>query len=142
VPEAMQALSYPVFTHPRNAGRKDLGCPFGCREAHRRQNAIRRSTEYYQSPEGKEKKKHLNAARSEQNRLTEPSLDEKGNDDGVCKIDDAMVSHIQLVASLVEGRWVGLAEIFTMLERVLRQHSIDSVVKLPYGALCHQKNPP
>jgi hypothetical protein len=23
------------LTHPRNAGRRDLGCPFGCRETHR-----------------------------------------------------------------------------------------------------------
>jgi hypothetical protein len=52
------------------------------------------------------------------------------------------VGHIQLVTSLIEDRWIGLSEIFTMLERVLRQHSIDSVVKLPYGALCHQKYPP
>ena len=24
------------LTHPRNAGRTDLGCPFGCRQAHRK----------------------------------------------------------------------------------------------------------
>ena len=57
----------------------------------------------------------------------------------MCKIDDATVGHIQLVACLVEGRWVGLAEIYAMLERILRQHSIDCCVKLPYGALYHQK---
>jgi len=60
----------------------------------------------------------------------------------VCKIDDATVGHIQLVVCLVEGRWVGLAEIDAMLERILRQHSIDCFAKLPYGALCHQKKPP
>jgi len=127
------------FTHPRNAGRTDLGCPFGCREAHRRQNAIRRSIEYYQSPEGKEKKKHLNAARSRANRLSEPGPEEK--EDG-CAFDGAMVGHIQLVCSLIEGRWVGLSEIFAMLDKMLRQHSIDCCVKLPYAGLCHQNNPP
>lgn len=127
------------FTHPRNARRKDLGCPFGCREAHRRHNAKRRSVEYYQSPEGKEKKKRLNAARSRQNRLSEPSPEEK--EDGYT-LDGAMVGHIQLVCSLIEGRWVALAEIYAMLERILRQHSIDCCAKLPYGALCHQKKPP
>jgi hypothetical protein len=35
-----------------------------------------------------------------------------------------------------------LAEIDAMLERILRQHSIDCCSKLPYGAFCHQKNPP
>ena len=130
------------FTHPRNAGRIDLGCPFGCRDAHRRQNAIRRSIEYYQSPEGKEKKKHLNAARSRQNHLTEPGVEEKGNDDGGCALDGATLGHIQLVTSLIEGRWIGLSEIVAMLDKILRQHSIDSAVKLPYGGLCRRKNPP
>jgi hypothetical protein len=78
----------------------------------------------------------LNAARGEKNRLLVPSLEEKDCDDG------ATVGHIQLVTSLVEGRWVGLSEIFTMLDKILRQHSIDMAVKLPYGGLCRQKNPP
>ena len=60
----------------------------------------------------------------------------------MCEVDDAMVDHIQLVTSLIEGRWVGLAEIFAMLDKILRQHSIDCFVKLPYGGLCRQKNPP
>jgi hypothetical protein len=130
------------FTHPRNAGRSDLGCPFGCRKAHRRKNAIDRSTEYYRTKEGKEKKKHFNAARSQQNRLSEPSRDKNENDDRGTEVDGATVLHIQLVTSLVEGRWVGMAEIFAMLDKILRQHSIDSVVKLPYAGLCHQENPP
>jgi hypothetical protein len=84
----------------------------------------------------------LNAARSRQNRLSEPGLEEKGNDDGGCGVDGAAVGHIQLVTSLIEGRWVGLSEIFAMLDKILRQHSIDSAVKLPYEALCRRKNPP
>jgi hypothetical protein len=84
----------------------------------------------------------LNAARSKQNRLSGPSLDEKGNDDGRCKIDGATVGHIRMVTSLIEGRLVGLAEIFAMVNKILRQPSIDTAVKLPYAALCHQKNPP
>jgi len=82
----------------------------------------------------------LNAARSRQNRLPESNRDE--NDDCGSKIDDEIVCHIQVVTSLVEGRFVGLAEIAAMLDKVLRQHSIDSWGKLPYAALCHQKNPP
>jgi hypothetical protein len=127
------------FTHPRNAGRSDLGCPFGCRKAHRRKNSNERSTEYYRTKEGKEKKKHLNAARSRQNRLSEPGPEEK--EDG-CAVDGTMVGHIQLVCSLIEDRWVGLSEIFAMLDKILRQHSIDSAVKLAYAELCHRENPP
>ena len=43
------------LTHPRNARRRDLACPFGCRRVHRRQGSNRRSRAYYRSPEGKEK---------------------------------------------------------------------------------------
>jgi hypothetical protein len=128
------------FTHPRNAGRSDLGCPFGCRQAHRRENAIKRSTEYYRTKEGKEKKKNLNAGRSQTK--PESSQDEKGNDDFGSLFDTATVRHIQLVTSLIEGRLVGVAEVFAMLDKILRQHSIDSAVKLAYAGLCHQKNPP
>ena len=122
------------FTHARNAGRSDLGCPFGCRDAHRRQNAIARSSEYYRAREGKIKKKHLNAARSEQNRLSEPSYDKNDNDDFGSEVVGATVRHIQQVTSLIEERLVGLAEIAAMLDKILRQHSIDSAVKLPYAA--------
>ena len=123
------------FTHPRNAGRSDLGCPFGCRQAHRRRNSIRRSSEYYRTEEGRQKKRYLNARRSHQGRLA--GLEE----DHVSKID-ATVRHIQVVTSLIEGRDVGLAEITAMLERVLRQHSIDTAGKMPYAAVHHQKDPP
>ena len=51
------------LTHPRNAGRLNLRCPFGCREFHRRQSSNRRGTAYRQTPEGQEKKRILNARR-------------------------------------------------------------------------------
>ena len=106
------------FTHPRNAGRNDLGCPFGCRQTHRRKNAIQRSTEYYQTKEGKIKKKDLNSRRGQQNRLPESSRDENGNDDSGSEIDNATVCHIKVVTSLIEGRDVGLAEITAMLHKI------------------------
>ena len=84
----------------------------------------------------------MNAGRCQQNRLPESRLDENGNDDCGFKIDDATVCHIWMVTTLIEGRGVGLAEITAMLDKILRQHSIDSAVKLPYAALCNQKVPP
>jgi len=130
------------FTHPRNAGRNDLGCPFGCRQTHRRISSIHRSTEYYRSKEGKQKKKYLNDGRSQQNRLPESRLDENGNDGDGSKFDAATVNYIQMVTSLIEGCFVGLAQIRAMLDNVLRQHSIVIGRKLFYDALCHQKTPP
>ena len=52
------------LTHPCNVKHCDkLRCPFGCREAHRRQEAIRRSTAYYRDEEGKKRKKNINQRR-------------------------------------------------------------------------------
>jgi hypothetical protein len=51
------------LTHPRNARRVDLRCPFGCQGHHRRQCSSQRSTAYYQTACGKAKKKRLNARR-------------------------------------------------------------------------------
>ena len=52
------------LTHPRNAGRENLRCPFGCRAHHRRQRARQRSAAYYGTVEGRRKKKRLNGRRS------------------------------------------------------------------------------
>ena len=51
------------FTHPRNAGRRDLRCPFGCRPHHRRQRGNARSRRHYQTVEGRRNKKRLNGQR-------------------------------------------------------------------------------
>ena len=53
-----------VPTHPRTPGRRELRCPFGCRQHHRRQGSSQRSTAYYQTVAGKWKKKRLNARRN------------------------------------------------------------------------------
>jgi len=51
------------LTHRRNARRKDLGCPFGCREHRRRQSARQRSRAYYRTESGRAKKEHHNLRR-------------------------------------------------------------------------------
>jgi hypothetical protein len=84
----------------------------------------------------------LNDGRSQQNRLAQSRLDENGNDGGGSKFDAATVNHIQMVTSLIEGRFVGLAQIRAMLDNILRQHSIVIGGKLFYDALCDQKTPP
>ena len=51
------------LTVVKNLKRKDLRCPFGCREAHKRNQSKTRSTQYYQTPEGKIKREQLNKRR-------------------------------------------------------------------------------
>ena len=53
------------LTHPRNANRRNLRCPFGCREHHRRQQANERSKKHYRTDSGRKNKKLLNGKRSE-----------------------------------------------------------------------------
>jgi hypothetical protein len=53
------------LTHPRNAGRENLRCPFGCRQHHRRERANERSRRHSQSDSAKRKKKRLNGKRSQ-----------------------------------------------------------------------------
>jgi hypothetical protein len=44
------------LTDPRNAGREDLGCPFGCAALHRSERSDERSIRYNASPVGKAKR--------------------------------------------------------------------------------------
>jgi hypothetical protein len=54
------------IAHPRNVGREDLGCPFGCAGLHRRRGSDERSTAYNRSPMGKLKR----AKHEEERRLS------------------------------------------------------------------------
>jgi hypothetical protein len=108
------------LTHPRNAGRQDLRCPFGCREAHRKHQSNRRSTEYYRDEHGKEKKRAQNARRRKTPARPPPPPSP------VTELPPAwprpMLPYLQMVTSLLEGRPVSLAEVVGMLRRALRQH--------------------
>ncbi len=84
----------------------------------------------------------MNAGRSRQSSLPESSRDENGNDDCGSRIGDVPVCHIQMVTSLIEGRDVGLAEITVMLDKILRQHSIDIDRKFAYAVPRYHKVPP
>jgi hypothetical protein len=107
---------------PRNAGRRDLGCPFGCAEAHRRRRASQRSTAYYQDQTGKEKKREQNAKR--RSASTPAALPAHPPVAAPLPWPRPIVEYVRLVSSLIEGRAVSLAEVVEMLKAVLRQHSM------------------
>jgi hypothetical protein len=108
------------LTDPRNASRCDLGCPFGCAEAHRKRQSNQRSTAYYQDEPGKEKKRQQNAKRRKTTAptatpplpLTEEPL----------PWPRPILEYVRMVTSLIEGRKVSLAEVLEMLAQVVRQH--------------------
>jgi hypothetical protein len=53
----------PFLRDPHNAGREDLGCPFGCADLHRRRRSNERSADYNRSPLGKLKRHRREEAR-------------------------------------------------------------------------------
>ena len=141
------------ITHPRNAGREDLGCPFGCRQTHRKASSKKRSAEYYRSKEGKEKKKEHNRRRSLRTtcgRGGEDLVNEEPSMQGVEILKDkaqvirdkVALSYIQMVVSFIEGRSVRLGEILQMLSEIVRQHSIGKRRRFVYAFTYPSQKPP
>ena len=115
------------FTDPRNAGRDDLRCGFGCREAHRRHSGACRSAAFYR--EYPEKKRRQNRKRYLHTASAGPQ--------GVAKSEAALplpiVRHVRVIVSLIEGRRVGIAEIIELLAKKGRQHRMVRRRRRPYG---------
>jgi hypothetical protein len=123
------------LTHPCNAGRKDLGCPFGCREAHSKQDSAKRSMEYYCTPEGKFKKKLQNGKRSRAEAKAAINENDRTGKNLVMqdrRIGASIVCYLRVVIGLIDGRRVSAAEILEMLTRVMRQHSLCRRRKIDY----------
>jgi hypothetical protein len=139
------------LTHPRNAGRKDLGCPFGCRDAHRKRESTQRSVAYYRGEVGRACRRIQNGNRqftgmphaSEppsapplpiQPQVPPPEADRDSHPEPPSRSGHSdtspgfwpapMLRYLRMVISLMEERAVSLEEIRTMLARVLRQRSI------------------
>jgi hypothetical protein len=133
------------LTDPRNAGRQDLRCPFGCKEAHRKRRSTERSVDYYGTDEGKVKKKIQNDRRSQaEARVSHPAevlpslqVEREG-----IRLDAAIVGYVGMVTSLIEGRRVSEEEIVEMLVRALRQHSIVRRRRMDYVLAYLKKNAP
>ena len=125
-------------THPRNWGRCDLRCPFGCRQAHRKRCSTRRSVEYYRTAEGKVKKRIQNSKRKGRRKGSGASGKAKQSqreEASAVGYDAEMVEHIQMFTSELEGRQVSLEEVFDMLERAeKRQQGIGGEETSGYGA--------
>jgi len=117
------------LTHPRNARRRDLRCPFGCREAHRKRRSTERSVAYYTTAEGKVKKKLQNGKRVRRGGGSDGAT---GPETKVLEWQASMVSYVAMVASLIEGRRVSQAEMLGRLVRAVRQHSMARRRRMDY----------
>ena len=150
------------LTYPQNAGRRDLRCPFGCRQHHRRQQSSQRSKAYYQTAVGKRKKKRLNGRRrrppdsAPQTSLPDPQagappasgvppielrlegvvLDESS------LAESPMLPYVRMVVSLIEGVELTCREVLHLLRRAMRQHSIGARRRIDYVLGFLNEHPP
>ena len=122
------------LTDPRNAGRRDLGCPFGCSRAHRQKQSTLRSVAYYREPEGKIKKQALNARRRKSSSPSPPS--------NPVLPGRPFLRYLCVVLGLVEGRTVDLWEVEEMLERTARQHRMVRTRRIDQGVAWLHEQPP
>ena len=120
---------------PRNAGRQDLGCPFGCSRAHRKKQSTKRSVAYYQEPEGKVKKQALNARRRKSPRPPQPPSP-------VPPELRPFLQYLCVMLGLIEGRPVQLWEVIAMLERTVRQHRMVRTRRIDQGVAWLHEQPP
>jgi hypothetical protein len=154
------------LSHPRNARRTDLRCPFGCRRQHRRQRSQQRSAAYYRTTAGKAKKKRLNARRGfpstpepkpeapikqaisagePAQRPSSPNVELRL--DGVVLnpeslLKSRMLPYVRMVVSLIEGIEFSYQELVMLLRQAMRQHSIASRTRSEYVLRFLHEHPP
>ena len=133
------------LTVPCNAGRTDLGCPFGCGQAHRRQQSTDRSNAYYRSDTGRKKKRDLNQRRPAAYRpAPAPAALPKPAPDPAVRSPwpGPVVAHVRQVVSWIEHRVVRREEILRMLAQVLRQQGLGRRRRIDYALAWLNEHPP
>ena len=103
------------FTYFCNADRKDLGCPFGCQEAHKKQQSNIRSTEFYR--QHKDKKKVLNARRTNNSFIQT----EKTNKPKPLNKIVSIFYYLQFFISLIENRIISFQEIVSLIIQIIKR---------------------
>jgi hypothetical protein len=152
------------LTHSRNAGRRNLRCPFGCRERHREQRSCERSAAYYRTVSGKRKKqdhnrrRRLSSAQSPPLAASQPQTPPPGQEpptdrraelrlDGVVLDESSLTNspvlpYLRMMVSLIEGVPFGVKELLVLLRQGLRQHSIASRKRTDYVLRFLRQHPP
>ena len=114
-----------LITSCSNQGRKDIRCPFGCREKHKKEASNNRSIAYYETEQGQLKKQIQNANRychskgtSEKTEKEKSPSEEKGS----------FVGYVRFIVSLIEERFISWKEIKNILLEYFkkwRQHPLE-----------------
>jgi hypothetical protein len=121
------------FTDPRNAGRDDLRCPFGCRAEHRRRQTNVRSDTYLSTEYGRRQKAERNRRRRK--RVADPGHAEPPPEPETPEdLGPDMIAYIQMVMSIIERRRVSRDETIDLIKWVLSQRHMGSRRRGGYGA--------
>jgi hypothetical protein len=123
------------LTAPCNSERQDMHCPFGCRTHHQKSASNRRSTDYYQTDEGKAKKRQINADRSSTRQQPATSLIP-------LDLPIIVVEHLRQIFSRLDRRSWSREEVDTFLRGVLRQRSLDIQFRLFQDQRSSPSQPP
>lgn len=131
---------------PRNAGRKNPRCPFGCRVAHRKAESTKRSTAYYRTTSGRDKKRTLNQRRYESLSAAASAAAPTSAPAALRLNGSATVTrllpYLCLVLTLIEDRPVTEDELRPVLERISRQRGTDFRFLRWYSFPRHDERPP
>ncbi len=136
----------PFLTFPCNKNRKDLRCPFGCRDKHRRQQSTERSTTYYSTASGKIKKAIQNCKRSRSSPVSDVELGikvpDKNTAEEIIPVTEEIITHVTTVITILEGGRVSREEIILLIMSILRQHRLGLGGRIDYVVMQADKMPP
>ena len=160
------------LTHPRNAGRRNLRCPFGCRRHRRRQCANQRSAAYYRTAEGRRAKKRRNARRqckplpptAPPSDLSPPDLQQPPPPAsapcsaespltvelrwGGVVLDESdlatspMLPYVRMLVGLIEGVEFTCGEVLCLLRQSMRQRRLGARRRIDYILAFLHQHPP
>lgn len=94
----------------------------GCSHHHHGQQSNKRSTEYYRTPEGKQKRKELNRRRSKSDVRETPMATDSG------KQEQRLLKYLQFILEQVDRRLVSISEVRRFYEEsceTVRQHGLE-----------------
>lgn len=127
-----------ILTTDSNRDRADLRCEFGCRARHDRECSNERTRAYYQTEEGRKKKRELNARRS---RGASPNKAEplpKAEPPPVKRARrERLLRYYQWLLLVVDGRklaWEELENLVTRIREAVRQRGLpefEEINKVP-----------
>ena len=138
------------LTHHCNARQRgQVRCPFGCREAQRRKEAIRRSIASNRSEQGKTRKQKINQRRYRQ--VPAPTLPPpppprrrrtaKAKARGASPTPQ-LLQHVRMVVSLIEGRRISRRQVRLLLAKIWRLRTLSRRRPIDHAVLWLHQQPP